>query len=303
MKLGRWMCHSSSRFQKFFEFQSWNNLSLVNLLLSNWSHQKFKSWIIILYCLEIGCKWMDHNVSWCVLVPAPRGFSQVSPRSMLYILQKARFSPCWATLFQRVFWGGIETTWIYERYKYIIEHVKCWQQHSAHGQAFYRVEKTGEILTTNHYLVPQMDGVFCSHPLMIHCALVVFGAVLCFLNTFNSVYYPQTFNHPRLNFQSTLSSLVHVIAWFRLGFLQEIVLRQSDKFGQPLMEASLGVIDCWYFHTVHIFLFQVGRDVGFCALSCALEGFIPIGILLEETKHINTLHYPDSGLNQLLSGF
>lgn len=79
---------------------------------------------------------------------------------------------------------------------------------------------------------------------MIHCALIVFGAVLCFLNTFNSVYYPQTFNHPWLNFQSTLSSLAHVIAWFRLSFLEETVLRQSDKFGLELMEASLGIIDC-----------------------------------------------------------
>lgn len=97
-------------------------------------------------------------------------------------------------------------------------------------------------------------GFFSLQPLMIHYALVVFRAMLCFLNTFISVYYPQTFNHPWLNFQSTLSSLVHVIACFRLGFLQEIVLRQSDKFGQPLMEASLGIIDCWYFHAVHIFI-------------------------------------------------
>lgn len=102
---------------------------------------------------------------------------------------------------------------------------------------------------------PTNKWVFFSlHPLMIHYALVVFRAMLCFLNTFNSVYYPQTFNHPWLNFQSTLSSLVHVIAWFRLGFLQEIVLRQPDKLGQPLMEASLGIIDCWYFHTVHVFV-------------------------------------------------
>lgn len=74
--------------------------------------------------------------------------------------------------------------------------------------------------------------------------LLVLRAVLCFLNTFNSVYYPQTFNHPWLNFQSTFSSLVHVIAWFSPGFLQEIVPRQSDNFGQALMEASLGIIDC-----------------------------------------------------------
>lgn len=74
-------------------------------------------------------------------------------------------------------------------------------------------------------------NVFCLQQLMIYYAVVVFGVVLCFLNTYNSVYYPQTFNNPWLNFQSTLSSLAHLIACFRLGFQQEIVLGQYDKFG------------------------------------------------------------------------
>lgn len=97
-------------------------------------------------------------------------------------------------------------------------------------------------------------SVFCSQQLMIYYALDMFGVVFCFLNTDNSVYYTQIFNHPWLNFQSTLSSLVHLIACFRLGFEQEIVPRQHEKFGELLMEAGLGIIDCWYFHTVHIFI-------------------------------------------------
>lgn len=148
------------------------------------------------------------------------------------------------TIFQRVFWGHCSN-------------LDLWNTQMLNADSSIQLmgcRNQGRFSHPTIILSHKWMGFFSLHPLMIHYALVVFRAMLCFLNTFNSVYYPQTFNHPWLNFQSTLSSLVHVIAWFRLGFLQEIVLRQSDKPGQPLMEASLGIIDCWYFHTVHIFI-------------------------------------------------
>lgn len=52
-----------------------------------------------------------------------------------------------------------------------------------------------------------------------------------------------------------------------------------------------------------MFLFQVGRDVGFCALSCALERFMPIRIFLEETKHVNTLRIVLLGSTSCLGAF
>ena len=125
----------------------------------------------------------------------------------------------------------------YEMYEGIIWQAK-WLYHSTQltGGFWKSVEnstqRSRQILTSNHCLVPASSLTHARLlPALTHRARVMFGAELCFLNAYKSVYYPQIFNHPWLNFQSTLSSLVHFITCFRPGFQQEIDLRQYNTFG------------------------------------------------------------------------
>lgn len=105
MKLGRWMCHLSSRFQKVLWISELKQFEFGESVAKQLKPSKFKSWIIILFCLEIGCKWMDQNVSWYSSSSWCSGSSSqgLLKWSTLHVLQRVKFSSCWAIPFQKTF--------------------------------------------------------------------------------------------------------------------------------------------------------------------------------------------------------